>query len=287
MKIVVLGNSGQLGCSLKKTQKKNLNVTYLTKKDAPFENFEAIKSQLEKIKPTHVINAVAYTKVDLAEKERDLCFLINSETPQKIAKWCNENGALFFHYSTDYVFNGENEIAWDEEDSTNPLNVYGMSKLRSEKEVLAYNTSYVFRTSWIYSEFGQNFVKVMIRFFQEREELDIVADQIGAPNYAYDLAQATWAILEKPSKPGLYHLSSSKFCSWYEFSLKIAQYCKESGLKTQIKKINPIKSQDYKTAAQRPLNSRLDSAKIYRTFGIRLPDWEDSLKKCVNELLKG
>lgn len=287
MKVVVLGSSGQLACSLKKTQKKDWDVTYLSRRESPFENFEEVKSQLEKIKPTHVINAIAYTKVDLAETEMDLCFLINSETPAKVAKWCKENGTIFFHYSTDYVFNGENEVPWNEEDSTNPLNIYGMSKLRGEKEVLAYDTSYVFRTSWVYSEFGQNFVKTMIRFFKEREELNIVSDQVGAPNYAEDLAQATWSILEKQSQPGLYHMSSTKFCSWYEFALKIEEYCKELGLKTQIKKINPIISREYKTPAQRPLNSRLSSVKISKTFGINLPDWEKSLKKCIIEILKG
>lgn len=287
MKIVVLGSSGQLACSLKKTQNKNLDVVYLSHKEAPFENFEQIKTQLEKIRPSHVINAVAYTKVDLAESEKDLCFLINSETPAKIAKWCNENGAVFFHYSTDYVFNGENEVAWVEDSTPNPLNIYGKSKLNSEKEVLAFKTSYVFRTSWVYSEYGQNFVKTMIRLFQEREELAIVSDQIGAPNYAPDLARATWDILIKAAQPGLYHMSSSSFCSWYEFAMKIEEYSRELGLKFQIKRISPISTKDYKTAAQRPLNSRLNSVKMHKTFGIQLPAWETSLKICVSELLKG
>jgi len=287
MKIVVLGTNGQLACSLKKTQPSDLDVTYLSRREAPFENFKAIEQQLEDLKPTHVINTVAYTKVDLAEAERDLCFLINAETPAQIAQWCDKNGAIFFHYSTDYVFNGENEVPWDEADKPSPLNTYGASKFRSEEQILSYPTSYVFRTSWVYSEFGQNFVKTMIRFFQERDELNIVSDQIGAPNYAPDLAVATWKVLKASPKPGLYHMSSSRFCSWYEFALKIEKYCKELGETFQIKKIKPIPSKEYKTAAQRPYNSRLSSSKLSEVFGIQLPDWEISLKKCIDELLKG
>jgi dTDP-4-dehydrorhamnose reductase len=287
MKVVVLGESGQLARSLAKTQNKNWDVIYLSHREAPLEKPEQIIETLETINPTHVINTVAYTKVDQAEVEKDLCFQINSETPSQIAKWCFGHKVVFFHYSTDYVFNGESEIPWTESDSTEPLNVYGSSKLSGEKKVLAFGTSYVFRTSWIYSEFGQNFVKTMIRLFKEREELGVVSDQIGAPNYAEDLAQATWTIMEKPSQPGLYHLSSEKFCSWYEFAIRIHECCEELGLKMQIKKLNPIKTQDYKTVARRPLNSRLLSAKVSHDFGVRLTSWEKSLKKCVTELLKG
>lgn len=287
MKIVVLGNSGQLARSLQKTQSKNLDVTYLSHQEAPFENFEAVKMQLEKLKPTHVINTVAYTKVDLAESERDLCLLINCETPTKIAQWCKHNNAIFFHYSTDYVFNGENEVPWDEEDTPHPINVYGASKMRSEKEILAVGSSYVFRTSWIYSEFGQNFVKTMIKFFQERETLNVVFDQIGAPNYAEELAVATWTVLKKPVKLGLYHMSAPNFCSWYEFALKIKECCEKHGLKMQVKKINAVTSAEYKTIAKRPFNSRLSSEKLAREFDIHLPEWEVSLEKCVSEILKG
>lgn len=286
MKIVVLGDNGQLARSLKKTQKNNFDVTYLSHGEAPFENFEVVKSKLVSLKPTYVINAVAYTKVDLAEAERDLCYLINYETPVKIAKWCKENQCVFIHFSTDYVFNGENEVAWNENDSTEPLNVYGMSKMRSEKEIIALGNSYIFRTSWVYSEFGQNFVKTMLNLFQSREELNIVSDQIGAPNYATDLASSVWEVLDKKPKLGLYHLSAPNFCSWYEFSLKINEFAKELGFSSKIKRINPILSKDYKAQALRPLNSRLDSTKIYNEIGLRLPEWQVSLKKCLEEVLK-
>lgn len=287
MKIVVLGATGQLASSFKKVAPSYLDVTYLSHAEAPFENYDMIERKLNELNPTHVINTVAYTKVDLAESERDLCFLINYETPVKIAKWCKQNNALFVHYSTDYVFNGKGEKPWIEDDPTDPLNVYGMSKMRSEKEILALECAYVFRTSWVYSEFGQNFVKTMVKFFQERETLNIVSNQIGTPNYAPELASATFKILESQNKLGLYHLSAQGECSWYDFALKIKEYCEELGLKLTIGKLNPILSKDYVTPARRPLNSRLSSEKLYKEFSVRLPSWEDSLKQCVSELLKG
>jgi dTDP-4-dehydrorhamnose reductase len=287
VKIVVLGSSGQLACSLKKTQRESFDVTYLSRDIAPFEDFGKIQKQLEIIRPTHVINTVAYTKVDLAETEKDICFQINSDTPSKIAKWCLENESLFFHYSTDYVFDGNKSEPWNENDKPHPINIYGKSKLASEEAILKLDNSYVFRTSWIYSEFGKNFVKTMISLMQEKEELSVVTDQIGGPNYGADLANATWNILSQSTNPGLYHMSSQNFCSWYEFAVKIQKNLTEFGLKTKIRKINPINSKDYKTPADRPLNSRLDSHRLKNTFGIELPNWEISLKTCMKEILKG
>lgn len=287
MKVVVLGSTGQLALSLKKTQGKTADVIYLSHQEAPFENFDAVKIQLEKIKPTHVINAVAYTKVDLAESERDLCLLINCETPSKIASWCKHNNALFVHYSTDYVFNGENEVPWTEENKTDPLNTYGISKMRSEKEILPLGNSYIFRTSWVYSEFGQNFVKTMIRFFKEREALSIVSDQVGAPTYATDLAEATWSVLDKSPKPGLYHLAPPNFCSWFDFANAIHKECVKFDIPMQVEKILPILTKDYKSQAVRPLNSRLSSLKIKKEFQIELPAWEEALHRCVDALVKG
>ncbi len=285
MRIVVLGSSGQLGRALQATQK-NKNVIYLSRQQAPFENYGGIEEQLKALNPTHVINTVAYTKVDQAEKDKDLCFLINSETPVKIALWCKKNSATFVHYSTDYVFDGTGERPWTEESIPNPLNVYGASKLESEKGILAVGNSYVFRTSWIYSEFGHNFVKTMVKLFQQRDTLRIVDDQIGAPNYAIELAKATWSLLEKPESFGLYHLSAPSYCSWYEFAIKIKSLCEDKGLKIQTKEIFPIRSNDYRTEVARPLNSRLSSDKLEEKFGITLPHWEVSLSDCIAKTLK-
>jgi dTDP-4-dehydrorhamnose reductase len=237
-----------------------------------------------------VINAAAYTAVDLAESEEPRAHLINAESPGAIARWCAEHELPLVHYSTDYVFSGQGERPWREDDPVAPLGAYGRTKLAGEQAIM--NTqcrAVIFRTSWVYDAYGKNFVRTMLKLGAERETLKVVSDQHGAPTYAPSLARATLQTLnqalEKPHFPtGIYHLCNSGETTWHEFATRIFEQARILGMPLKVKSVEAIPSSAYPTPAHRPLNSRLDQSKIAEVFGIRMPDWHEGLADCIKEL---
>lgn len=280
-KILIIGANGQLGHCFQKlapqfsldydfryTDYDTLDITDKTQIDNYFSDYE----------PDFCINASAYTAVDLAEQEPEKAFAINVTGVGYLAEACTEHGTEFIHISTDYVFDGETKIPYTEDDFTNPLGVYGESKLEGEKLALEHcEKTIVIRTSWLYSEFNKNFVKTMLNLFETKEELNIVADQYGQPTNANDLAEAVMKIINTEEKSyGIFHFSNETETTWCDFAKKIAEF---SGSKI---KINAITTAEYPTPAQRPKRSTMCLDKISETYDIELKHWENSLEECVS-----
>lgn len=230
---------------------------------------------------TIVINCAAYTNVDKAEDDFEIADLINHKAVENLAVVCKEVGATLIHVSTDYVFQGNGNLPCREDEQTNPLGVYGKTKLAGEQAIEKIGCKYlIFRTAWLYSSFGNNFVKTMRRLTSEREHLSVVFDQVGTPTYAGDLAALIWYIVEtgKYNQQGIYHFSNEGVCSWYDFAKEIAAL---SGNKCEIR---PCHSAEFPSKVKRPAFSVLDKTKVKRDFGYIIPYWKDSLIKCINEL---
>ena len=276
-KILVTGATGQLGSELSDLAPNypQYEWVFADRTKATLDNLELLQSQLKEITPDIILNCGAYTAVDKAETEKDLAFKVNHLAVKLIAKYAKENNAKLIHISTDYVFDGASSIALNEEAETSPINVYGESKLAGEIACLKENSdSIIIRTSWVYSKFGNNFVKTMQRLMQEREVINVVNDQIGSPTYAADLAQAMIDIVESLKwVPGIYNYSNEGEISWYEFALSIRELgnynCKVSG----------IPSSSYPTPAKRPEFSLLCKKKIKETYHVEVPEYKESLKK--------
>ncbi|MFC4478230.1 dTDP-4-dehydrorhamnose reductase [Flavobacterium chungangensis] len=276
-KILVTGSTGQLGSELSVLAPSypQYEWVFADRTQITLDNLEMLQSQLETICPDIIFNCGAYTAVDRAESEKDLAFRVNHLAIELIARFTGENKAKLIHISTDYVFDGSSSIALDEEAETNPINVYGESKLAGEIACLKENPkSLIIRTSWVYSKFGNNFVKTMQRLMQERDEINVVNDQIGSPTYAADLAKAMIDIIESSKWiPGIYNYSNEGEISWHEFALGINELggynCKISG----------IPSSDYPTPAKRPSYSLLNKKKIKTVYNLEVPNYKDSLRK--------
>ena len=282
-KILVTGANGQLGQSLQKLSQKEKAFQFLFTDSETLDitNKEEVLNFFWQNEPDVCINAAAYTAVDLAETDTEKAFLVNADGTENLALACAEYNAQFIHVSTDYVFDGTNNLEYTEEDFTNPLGVYGASKLAGEELALEANPcAIILRTSWVYSEFGKNFVKTMLSLFATKEELNVVADQYGQPTNATDLAEAILTIVKTEKKtPGIFNFSNEGKISWHDFAQKIAEL---SGSKI---KINPIVTSQYPTPAKRPQNSTLDLSKIKSTYHINIKPWEESLAKTI-QLLK-
>ncbi|WP_417939623.1 dTDP-4-dehydrorhamnose reductase [Flavobacterium sp. RS13.1] len=276
-KILVTGANGQLGSELSE-----LSIDYsqyewifADRTQITLDNLDLLKSQLNGIKPDVIFNCGAYTAVDKAESEKEMAFTINHLAVELIAKYAKDNNVKLIHISTDYVFDGTSSVALDEESQTNPINSYGASKLAGEAACLKENPeSIVIRTSWVYSKFGNNFVKTMQRLMKERDTVNVVNDQIGSPTYAGDLAKVMMFILEAEKwLPGIYHYSNEGEISWYEFALSIKEFgnydCNLGG----------IPSASYPTPAKRPEFSLLDKKKIKAIYNLDVPYYKESLKK--------
>lgn len=276
-KILVTGATGQLGSELfvLSSSFPHYEWIFADRSKATLDNIELLQSQLNEIKPDLIFNCGAYTAVDKAETEKELAFKVNSLAIELIAKFSSEHDVKLIHVSTDYVFDGTSSIALDEDESTNPINVYGASKLAGEIACMKQNpNAIILRTSWVYSKFGNNFVKTMQRLMQERDEINVVNDQIGSPTYAADLAIAIMDIVESPNwVPGIYNFSNEGEISWYEFALAI----KELG--EYNCKVGGIPSSAYPTPAKRPNFSLLDKKKIKAVYNLTVPDYKESLKK--------
>ena len=281
-KILVTGANGQLGQCLQKisSQFEEFEFIFTDSETLDITNKEEVNDFFWQNAPDFCINAAAYTAVDLAETDIEKAFLVNADGTENLAEACAENNAQFIHVSTDYVFDGENNLAYTEEDFTNPLGVYGASKLAGDELALEVNPcSVILRTSWVYSEFGKNFVKTMLSLFATKEELNVVADQFGQPTNANDLAEAIMKIIKSEKiTPGIFNFSNLGRISWFDFAEKIAE------LSDAKIKLNAIETSQYPTPAKRPKNSVLDLRKISKTYAIQLKPWEESIEDCVQIL---
>ncbi len=272
---LVVGANGQLGNELRLLLQNK--AEYVDREELDITDETAVSNYITKDKYEAIINCAAYTAVDKAEDEPELAEKINVYGPKNLAK----TGVPLVHVSTDYVFDGQNCVPYKESDGTAPRSVYGVTKLAGEKAVIENaSTAVVIRTAWLYSEFGNNFVKTMQRLGAERESINVVFDQIGSPTYAKDLAQAIVEILPQLKKgtKEIYHFSNEGVCSWYDFAVEIM---KKSNLSC---KVFPIESSQYPTKAVRPSYSVLNKSKIKTDFGIKIRHWEEALQECINNL---
>jgi len=280
-KILVFGANGQLGqCLQQIAGERNISLIIPEKEISDIRNMSALSSLFERIKPEKVINAAAYTAVDQAEEEIDTCRAINRDGAANLATLCKEHNSILIHVSTDFVFGGDQVSLLKEEEVTNPIGVYGLTKLEGELAIQEiWEKHFILRTSWLYSEYGNNFVKTMLRLGRERKELNIIADQIGSPTYAMDLAGMIFEILASGNSAyGVYHMSNEGAISWYDFAKGIFD------LKEMDVKVNPIPTTAYPTKARRPPFSVMDKTKIKQTFQQTIPYWRDSLKVCLTKL---
>lgn len=293
MKLLLLGKNGQVGWELQRSLSVLGEVVAIDRSQAGGDLSEpfACSDLIKNIMPNVVVNAAAYTAVDRAESEGALCRRVNEEAVSEIASACAEFGALFVHYSTDYVFDGSGSLPWSEEDATGPLNLYGLSKLKGELAIRNSGCRHlIFRTSWVYGLRGNNFARTMLRLAQEREALSVISDQFGAPTGADLIADVTAHAIRRrflsDDLDGLYHLAPKGETSWFEY----AKYCIESarskGLALRVKpsSICPISTAEYKTAALRPLNSRLCINKVQNVFDIVLPDWRSGADRLLETI---
>jgi dTDP-4-dehydrorhamnose reductase len=278
--IVVTGANGQLGKELSELAPlyPQFNFVFLTKEDLSIHESEAVKNFFKSTRPQYCINCAAYTAVDKAESAKELAFRVNAEAVGVLAFACRKNNTKFIHISTDYVFDGTATIPYKEDSPTNPQSIYGASKLEGEKRAMQLNPdSIIIRTSWVYSEFGKNFVKTMMKLMSEKAEINVVNDQFGSPTYAADLAEVIVNIIVN-WVPGIYHFSNNGIITWYDFAIAIKE------LSGRSCKINPIPTEHFPTPAARPAYSVLDKTKIQQTFGIKLKDWKESLAICMEKI---
>lgn len=298
MKILLLGKGGQVGWELQRSLAPLGEVVALefdsTDYCGDFTNLEGLANTVREVKPDVIVNAAAHTAVDKAESEPELVRTINAIAPGVLADEAEKLGTWLIHYSTDYVFDGSGTTPWKETDTTGPLGVYGQTKLEGEQAVARCTRHLIFRTSWVYAARGANFAKTMLRLATERDQLKVIADQIGAPTGAELLADVTaHAIRTVQTRPdgqklaGLYHLAAAGETSWHgyaQFVIERAQALGET-LKAGPNNVLPITTADYPTPAQRPANSRLDTTKLRTTFSLLLPDWRVAVERMLAEVL--
>ena len=291
MKILVSGSTGQLGQSLLKVMPTRYpNTTFFDRQALDQSEPETIRPKLAELEPDVIINAGAFTAVDKAEDDSALAYAINCNAVGEMARYCKDHGAALLHVSTDYVFDGAADTPYLETDPTNPSSVYGASKLAGEQAIITSGCSHIIiRTAWVFSVFGQNFLKTMLRLGRERDALNVVADQIGCPTYATDLANALAATLNPIEQGhcewGLYHYSGQTAVSWHEFAQEIFVQAKQRGLRVPDT-VNPISTSAYPTPAPRPAWSVLDNTKFCETFQVPASDWHAGIDACLAELEK-
>jgi dTDP-4-dehydrorhamnose reductase len=288
MTILILGKNGQLGTALVQALDGVTPIVALNRDGlGDLSKPDALCVYIRELKPKAIINAAAYTAVDKAEDEQDLAFLINGHAPAAIAQEAKKLDALLIHYSSDYVYAGSGDRPWSESDPTTPANTYGKSKLTGDLAILNSGCRhFIFRTSWVFSAHGQNFLKTILRFAQERDELRIVDDQMGAPTSVELLSALTMKALHINAPFGVYNLAPAGFVSFYDYGCHIVETARRLGADIKVKTIVPVPSKDYVMKAVRPLNSRLNTTKLTEAFGITLPDWRVDVEKAVSDILK-
>ena len=283
MNILITGCNGQLGNEIQLLEKEYPQHTYFNTDVAELDitNQLAVNDFINRHAIDGVINCAAYTAVDKAEGDKELCTTLNTVAPSYLAAAIDKRGGWIIHVSTDYVFDGTHHTPYVETDTPSPDSVYGSTKLAGELGVSKFCKKHmIIRTAWLYSAFGNNFVKTMIRLGNEKAELGVIFDQIGTPTYARDLAVAIMTAVDKGIETGVYHYSNEGVISWYDFTKAIHRI---AGIKDC--KVRPLHTSEYPTAANRPAYSVLDKTKIKQTYGIEIPYWEDSLKECIERLI--
>jgi dTDP-4-dehydrorhamnose reductase len=293
MKILLTGKDGQIGRELQRALGQSGQVMALARADANLEDLVALQVLLQKERPDIIVNAAAYTAVDRAEQETALATRVNTDAVATMALYAHRTKALLVHYSTDYVFDGTKKSPYVENDTPNPLNVYGKSKRAGEQAIIDSGCdALIFRTSWVYAAHGSNFVKTMLKLAAERETLSIVADQHGAPTSAVLIADVTaLAIVEHNRKvlpSGLYHLTAAGAASWYEFACYIVKRAHAQGMKLKLspENIKPITTKEYPLPALRPTNSQLDCTALRQALKLQLPDWKRHVDATVDQLAR-
>ncbi len=281
--VLVTGSAGQLGNSLKEVFAHNdeVNPIYVDIDDLDITDLQAVEKFVAENNIDLIVNCAAYTAVDKAEEETTLAAKINTEAVGNIAKTARRHNVKVIHISTDYVFAGNNFRPYNENDEPYPRSIYGRTKLEGEGLLNAYcSDAVIIRTAWLYSEFGHNFVKTMLRLASEGKDIKVVSDQIGTPTYAGDLAMAINSVINAPEwKPGIYHFTDEGVASWYDFSKAIMRLSGNENVT-----VMPVGTRDYPSRAARPNYSVLSKNKIKQTFGIEIPYWQDSLAKCIERL---
>jgi len=302
MRILLTGISGQVGAALRASLSSTQNLIAVDRSVLDLSQPNFLTPTLDRLSPDLIINPAAYTAVDQAEDERELAYRVNAEAPGVIAQWAAARGVPMVHFSTDYVFDGSGSRPWREDDVTGPLSVYGASKFAGEIAIRESGGSHlIIRTSGVFAPTGKNFLTTIMRLAGEREELRIVADQIGAPTSARSIAQALTLIIKGQNSfrhgfdtdsikrrfddaDGLLHLSNRGETSWHGFASAIVDGLRRRGAQLAVRDVVAIASRDYKTKAQRPLNSRMDMTRLEKTIGIQMPDWREALEVELNQL---
>ena len=282
MNILITGCNGQLGNEMQLLESQYPQYQWYNTdvQELDISNQQAIEQFVAAHEIDGIVNCAGYTAVDKAEENKELCAMLNQHAPAYLAAAVEKRGGWMVHISTDYVFDGTHHTPYVETDEPCPNSVYGRTKLAGEQEVMQHcKRSVIIRTAWLYSTFGNNFVKTMIRLGKERPELGVIFDQIGTPTYAGDLAKAIMAVVEKGIMPGIYHFSNEGVISWYDFTKAIHRL---AGITTCH--VRPLHTAEYPTPANRPHYSVLDKTKIKTVYGIEIPYWEESLKDCIEKL---
>jgi dTDP-4-dehydrorhamnose reductase len=301
MKILLLGSNGQVGWELQRSLAPLGEVVALQREAAAnpqglcgdLEDPEALVRSVHAVRPTVIVNAAAYTAVDKAESDAARAKAVNATAPGMLAQEAAALGAWLVHYSTDYVFDGSGNQPWQEDDATAPLSVYGRTKLEGEQAIRGSGCHHlILRTSWVYAARGGNFAKTMLRLAAEREELKVIADQIGAPTGAELLADVTALVLHRlqmrPELGGTYHCVAAGQTSWHDYARHVIDWARAHGqpIKVAAEAVRPIPTSGYPTPAQRPLNSRLDTFKLRHAFGLHLPPWQQGVERMLMETLR-
>ena len=294
MKIMLLGSNGQLGKDLSRRLSIIGDVFSFSRLSLDITNHGLISSRINSICPDIIINAAAFTSVDKAEKEIEKSFAINSEAVNNIAKIAKDKKIYLIHYSTDYVFDGLKKISYVETDKTNPINIYGASKLQGEKSIIEKNSNYlIFRTSWVIGKDGHNFVKTILKLASKQNVLNLISDQLGVPTSTFLISKVTIDAIQSIKNDrhwpkGIYHLTPKGISNWYEigkYAVSLAKK-KSMNLKTVLDDIIPIKTEDYPTAAKRPLNSQLNNKKLNSQLSFNLPNWKEDFKQITEEIIQ-
>ena len=282
MRILVTGSNGQLGSEMVALQPQETHYQWfnLDINELDITDKNAVEQFVVNNKIDGIINCAAYTNVDKAEEDVALCYKVNRDAPQYLAQAIEKVGGFIIHISTDYVFDGTNNIPYTEQDKPNPVTIYGKSKIEGEQYVCeSCKQHIIIRTAWVYSSYGKNFVKTMIKLGKEKPNLGVIFDQVGSPTYARDLAKTIITIVNQGIIPGIYNFSNEGVISWYDFTKNIHQLANITSCK-----VAPIHTADYPTLAKRPPFSVLDKTKIKNTYNIEIPYWRDSLEECIQLL---
>ena len=288
MKVMLTGAQGQLGCELQRSQPEGIELFAYGSKELDISDNHQVFALIQKLKPDLIINAAAYTAVDKAESDREKAYQANVQGAKTLAQLARKNQIRLIHVSTDFVFDGKASNPYDEEAPVCPLGYYGETKLLGEKAVEEElpGQHVIIRTSWLYSSYGNNFVKTMLRLMEEKDELKVVSDQLGTPTYALGLAKVIWQCCQQKSINGLFHWSDAGETSWYEFALAIQEDALERKLLKKKIPVLPIPTREYPTPALRPAYSVLDKSKISRALNIEPRPWRENLGKMLDDLKK-